>query len=185
MALLSKRRSSGDSTDGALEEARANAAAVTGVVRALADATTSAEAAKLALDAVRQAFGWKYGSYWRVDPTENVLRFAVESGDAGPEFRQVTLTATFAEGVGLAGRAWRARDMVFVPDLGQLADCVRAPVAQRVGVKSGVCFPLFDSGRVVGTMDFFATETLEPSQQRVEALRRIGPLVSQALERGP
>ncbi|OLB65948.1 MAG: chemotaxis protein [Actinobacteria bacterium 13_2_20CM_2_72_6] len=183
MALLSKRRSSGDSTDGALEEARGNAAAVTGVVRALADATTSAEAAKLALDAVRQAFGWKYGSYWRVDPTENVLRFAVESGDAGPEFRQVTLTATFAEGVGLAGRAWRARDMVFVPDLGQLADCVRAPVAQRVGVKSGVCFPLFDSGRVVGTMDFFATETLEPSQQRLETLRSIGLLVSQALER--
>src|SRR5438034_6825556 len=183
MGLLSRRRSSGTATDEALEEARANAAAVTGVVRALAGATTSAEAAKLALEAVRKAFGWKYCSYWRVDTTENVLRFAVESGDAGPEFRQVTLTATFAEGVGLAGRAWRTREMVFVKDLGQLADCCRAPVAQRVGVKSGVCFPLFENGAVVATMDFFATETLEPSEQRLETLRSIGLLVSQALER--
>ena len=28
-----------------------------------------------------------------------------------------TLAASFAEGVGLSGRAWRARDLVFVPNL--------------------------------------------------------------------
>ena len=44
----------------------------------------------------------------------NVLRFDVESGSAGEEFRKVTLAASFAEGVGLSGRAWRRRDLVFV-----------------------------------------------------------------------
>ena len=39
--------------------------------------------------------------------TPNVLRFDVESGSAGEEFREVTLAASFAEGVGLSGRAWR------------------------------------------------------------------------------
>ncbi|OLE29406.1 MAG: chemotaxis protein [Actinobacteria bacterium 13_1_20CM_3_71_11] len=183
MGFLTGRRGSVAGTDEALNEARANAAAVIRVVRALSKADTSDAAAKLALDAVRESFGWTYGSYWRVDTRDKVLRFVVESGGAGEEFRQVTLAATFAEGVGLAGRAWKAREMVFVPDLGQLADCVRAPVAQRVGVKSGVCFPLFEGGRVVGTMDFFATETLNPSEQRLETLRSIGLLVSQALER--
>ena len=43
-----------------------------------------------------------------------------------------------------------------------MTDCVRAPVAQKVGVKSGVCFPIIVDGDVVGTMDFFATETLAP-----------------------
>jgi len=182
MGLFGKRASAVDA-ETAVAEARENAAAVSTVVRALQGATTAADAARAALDAVRECFGWAYGSYWRVDPEAGVLRFAVESGDAGPEFRQVTLAASFAEGVGLSGRAWRAQDLVFVPDLGQMHDCVRAPVAQKVGVRSGICFPLTENGRVVGTMDFFATATLAPSEQRLETLRSVGLLVSQALER--
>ncbi|MEV6630277.1 GAF domain-containing protein [Actinoplanes sp. NPDC051470] len=153
------------------------------VLDALAGADTTAGAAQAALDAVRDSFGWAYGSYWRVNGAEKALRFVTESGDAGSEFRKVTRSASFAEGVGLAGRAWRARDLVFVADLGELADCVRAPVAQRAGVKSGVCFPLFEGGAVVATMDFFATETLDPSPQRLDTLRAVGRLVSQSLER--
>src|SRR5690606_9471492 len=132
---------------------------------------------------VREQFGWAYGSYWRIDDSAGVLRFAQESGDAGAEFRRVTLAASFSEGVGLSGRAWRARSLVFVDDLGDLPDCVRAPAAQRAGVRSGVCFPLLEGGVVTGTMDFFATERLELSGQRLDTLRTIGVLVSQAIER--
>ncbi|MEV1286354.1 GAF domain-containing protein [Micromonospora sp. NPDC049679] len=180
------RRNAGTRTTSlevALTEAAANASAVTAVVRALGAATSSEQAVRAALDTVRDCFGWVYGSYWRVDPEAGVLRFAVESGDAGPEFRQVTLSATFREGVGLSGRAWRSRDLVHVRDLGELADCVRAPVARTVGVQSGVCFPLLEGGDVVGTMDFFTTEVLDLSAQRLETLRSVGLLVSQSLER--
>ena len=65
-----------------------------------------------------------------------------------------------------------------------MTDCVRAPVAQRVGVKSGVCFPIIVGGEVVGTMDFFATETLTRAAQRLDALRNVGRLVSQATRDG-
>ena len=178
------RRAHGPAGQAALaDEAKANSAAVTAVVKALVSARTSEEAISTALDLVRERFGWAYGSYWRIDPAEGALRFVQESGDAGPEFRAVTLAASFRKGVGLAGRAWKSRDLVFVPDLGQLADCVRAPVAQKVGVRSGVCFPLLEDGVVAGTMDFFTTETLDPSPDRLDTLRAIGQLVSQAIER--
>ncbi|HKT05002.1 MAG TPA: GAF domain-containing protein [Rugosimonospora sp.] len=183
MGLFGARRTAGTEAEALVAEARANSGAVTKVLRALSGATTGAEVARVALDTVREAFGWVYGSYWRVNTEEKVLRFVVESGDAGPEFRQVTMSASFAEGVGLSGRAWRRRELVFVRDLGELTDCVRAPVAQRVGVRSGICFPLFEAGIVVGTMDFFSTDSLEPSEQRLETLRGIGLLVSQAMER--
>jgi GAF domain-containing protein len=165
-----------------LAESRANLDAVSAVALALAGVTSTAEAVGTALDEVRERFGWAYGSHWRVGP-DRALHFAQESGSAGAEFREVTRTATFAEGVGLSGRAWRARDLVFVPDLGELTDCVRAPAAQRVGVRSGICFPLIEGGRVTGTMDFFTTHTLDPSSERLDALRSIGVLVSQTLER--
>jgi GAF domain-containing protein len=156
--------------------------AVTNVVDALGHTNNSAIALKSALDAVRTAFGWAYGSYWQVDEQEGVLRFSVESGSAGEEFRKVTLAATFAEGVGLSGRAWRARDLVFVRDIGELTDCVRAPAAQRAGVRSGVCFPIITANRIVGTMDFFTTEYVELTESRASALRNVQRLVSQRLD---
>jgi GAF domain-containing protein len=179
---ISSRRPVVD-TSAELAEARSDVTAVTRVLMALDGAATEEQVARAALDTVRECFGWAYGSYWKIDAGDHALHFAVESGDAGREFREVTLTASFAEGVGLSGRAWRSRDLFFVADLGEMTDCVRAPAAQRVGVRSGVCFPIMRGTEVLGTMDFFATETLAPSKERLDALRAVGKLVSQAFSR--
>jgi GAF domain-containing protein len=156
--------------------------AVTTSVTKVGACTEEEQALRTALDTVREEFGWEYGSYWAVDPAERVLKFQVESGTAGEEFRRVTLAASFAEGVGLAGRAWRTRDLVFVRDLGELTDCVRAPAAQRAGVRSGVCLPVVVGDEVLGTMDFFTTETIELSDSRRGSLRNVARLVSQRLD---
>ncbi|NHC45716.1 methyl-accepting chemotaxis protein [Motilibacter aurantiacus] len=165
-----------------LQETLNDRAAVTEVVSKVSLAKDEQAALRIALDTVRSAFGWQYGSFWALDEEANVLRFAVESGSAGDEFRKVTLAASFAEGVGLSGRAWRARDLVFVRDLAEVSDCVRAPSAQRAGVKSGVCFPILSNGRVIGTMDFFVTRAIELSETRASALRNVQQLVSQRLD---
>jgi GAF domain-containing protein len=165
-----------------LKETLDDREAVTTVVGQVGEARDEASALRTALETVRSAFGWAYGSYWALDEAANVLRFSVESGSAGDEFRQVTLSASFAEGVGLSGRAWRSRDLVFVRDLAEVTDCVRAPAAQRAGVRSGVCFPIIADGRVVGTMDFFVTETIDLSDSRASALRNVQQLVSQRLD---
>ncbi|WP_300578648.1 methyl-accepting chemotaxis protein [uncultured Nocardioides sp.] len=164
-------------------DAMADANAFNKTLAVLAGATTREEAIQRTLDTVREEFGWAYGSFWAIDESDGLLHFDSESGDAGPEFRQVTLAATFAEGVGLSGRAWQSRDLFFTPDIGQMTDCVRAPVAQRVGVKSGLCFPVIVDGQVIGTMDFFMLQTIEPSPQRLDTLRNVGRLVSQAFSR--
>ena len=164
-------------------EAISNSTAVNTVLTRLASVTSLELAVQIALDTVRAEFGWAYGSYWKIDPSDQTLKFAIESGDAGADFRRVTLESSFAEGVGLSGRAWQTRDLFFTPDLGEMTDCVRAPVAQRAGVKSGVCFPIIVNGRVVATMDFFATQTVNLSEQRLEALRTVGRLVSQTVQR--
>ena len=170
-------------TEAANQETAENVTAVNRVLEAVTRAATSAEAARMALDTVKDAFGWAYGSYWTVDPKDNALHFSVESGSVNEEFRRVTMEASFREGEGLSGRAWKARELYFVEDLGELKDCVRAPVARRAGVKSGIAFPLVLDGKVAGTMDFFAMETLYPSQERLDALKNVGRLVSGAFTR--
>ena len=166
----------------ALRETLNERQAVTAVVAKVGEAADEQTAIRLALETVRTSFGWAYGSYWALDEEAAVLRFRTESGSAGSEFRQVTATASFAEGVGLSGRAWRSRDLVFVRDLAELTDCVRAPAAQRAGVRSGVCLPIMEGDRVLGTMDFFSTDTIDQlSESRAAALRNVQILVSQRL----
>jgi methyl-accepting chemotaxis protein len=161
----------------------AESKAVSRVIEAIGMAETPDEAARLALDTVRDAFGWAYGSFWRVEAREGALKFATDSGSVSEEFRRVTMDARFREGEGLSGRAWRQRDLVFVPDLAEVRDCSRAPVARRAGVKSGVCFPIAVDGQVVGTMDFFALTEIEMTDERLETLRNVGRLVSSSMER--
>jgi GAF domain-containing protein len=168
---------------GELTEAGTDVEAVTEIVRVMETATSPGDAIGTVLRLVRERFGWAYGSYWELDQAAQVLRFAQECGTVNDEFRKVTLAASFAEGVGLSGRSWRQRDLVFVGNLADLTDCVRAPAATQAGVRSGICFPIIDGGKVVGTMDFFATEELQPSQNRLNVLRAIGVLVSGTLAR--
>lgn len=166
-----------------LDEAHANTAAIISVLNVLTAATNFREAIESVLEAVRREFGWSYGSYWTLDRERRELRFAHDSGDVSDAFRNVTMTSTFAEGVGLNGRTWRQRDLFFVEDIGELSDCARAPVAREMGVKSGVCFPIVVLGEVIGTMDFFVMHTLHLTVGRREALRNVGRLVSAAITR--
>jgi len=141
-------------------------------------AETAEDVAQVSLEAVREGFGWSYGSCWMVDSQENALRHLTDSGTVSEEFRRVTAEARFREGEGLAGKTWKSRDLVFVPDLSQVRDCSRAPAAQRAGIKTAVCFPIISEGKVIGTMDFMATESVELSDEWKEALRGIARLVS-------
>ena len=165
------------------EELAANTTAVNQLLLALGRARTVRDVITAALGSVREAFAWSYGSYWEIQPEEQALRFSQDSGSVSEDFRRVTAEARFREGEGLNGQAWQTRDLVFVPDLGDMKTCSRAPVAKRSGLKSGVCFPIMLNGKMIGTMDFFTEERITPSASRLDALRNVGRLVSSAMEK--
>ena len=105
-----------DTTQDAIADSHANVTAITKVLDALSRAVDADTAVQAALDAVKESFGWAYGSYWHIPSGEDALVFGLESGEVGAEFRRVTLSASFREGVGLSGRTWRDRDLVFCID---------------------------------------------------------------------
>lgn len=159
-----------------------NAKATSQVLQDIEKTTSPTEVAQVALRTVKEQFDWAYGSFWTLDTEREALVFSIETGSVTPEFTQVTRDAAFEKGVGLSGRTWQKKQLMFVQDLGTMVDCCRRESAQRAGVKSGVCFPVIVEDRVIGTMDFFATETLMPSEGRLSALRNIGQMVSKRFE---
>jgi methyl-accepting chemotaxis protein len=165
------------------EEAEVNAKAMIQVMQHVGAARGLDDALRAALDAMRSEFGWSYGSVWAKDRDGAAMRHRAESGTVSEEFRSVTREAAFTRGVGLVGRVWAQRELVFVPDLGQVSDCVRAPAAVRAGVRAGVGLPIILDGDVWGTIDLFTTEAREMSADRRETLRSISRMVSAAVER--
>ena len=159
-------------------ESVANTRALIDTVNGIVQSHTVNEIIRVTLDTVRSRLGWSYGSYWEVDKAQNVLVFSLDSGELDAEFHRVTRAAKFREGEGLNGRAWRLRDLVHVEDIGELTDCCRAPIARRSGLKTAVCLPLVLQDRILGTMDFFASGTLEMSPTRLEVLRVIARCAS-------
>ena len=159
-------------------EANANTQAMVDTINSIIRAETIDDIVRVTLDNIRKEFGWVYASYWTVDAAENVLVFSLESGRVDNEFQRLTRTARFREGEGLNGRSWRLRDMVHVTDLGELHDCCRAPLARRAGITTAIALPVMRDDQVIGTLDFFAIQSVEISQARLAALRTIGQLAS-------
>ena len=166
-----------------LAEAGENTAAILKVVEALNRADSVDKALLAALNTVREAFGWVYGTFWTFDEGERVLRFALESGSIAEEFRRMTMAERFHENEGLPGRAWKSRDLAFLPDFGEERTFPRAAVARQHGIKSALCLPIFVDGQLIGTMDFFALEILSPTLERLEVLRKVVKMVATAIVR--
>jgi GAF domain-containing protein len=168
---------------GTLPEAQMDVLVIMNLIHALGRARTPDDVARAALETVRRTFGWAYGSYWILGETSNALRFVLESGSLGEEFQRVTSEARFREVGGLLRRTLRSRELQFVEDLSDIADCARARAAQEAGVKSGFCFPILVRGEGAGVMDFLTLETVALSPERLAVLRYVGQLVSAAVER--
>ena len=110
-------------------------------------------------------------------------------GTVGEEFQRVTRTAQVprrgrAQRPGLAAARPRVRRRISP----NLPTASRAPVAMRDGIRSGVCLPILQEDKLIGTMDFFATAVVvsrrcsarNPSCSRQGGLGKIGQLFRQA-----
>lgn len=153
------------------------------VIHGLMSCRSKEDIIKVALSKVCEAFGWVYASFWAYDQLNNNLAFSADHGHVNNAFREVTLKTRFKKGVGLSGRAWQQGEMISVPNLGEVRDCPRAPLAQAAGVKSGIAFPIYQKEAFIGTLDFFSLESLQSSENRNLALKQVSQLVNEAFSR--
>jgi signal transduction histidine kinase len=121
-----------------------------------------------------------------VDTTANVLR-CVEVwqrdavGDA--QFEAEGRKSAFMRGVGLPGRVWSSREPVYVPDLVDDADFLRAPIAGSEVLHAAFGFPILLGDEVLGVMEFFGHDIRPPDQPLLDMMLTIGSQVGQFIER--
>jgi len=173
-------------TDASASEDGVNCNALIRVFESLASAATQQELMHAVLESVLESFGWAYASYWNIvrnELNQPVLTCSFDLGQADEQFRSATKCAKFVVGTGLPGMACQTRDFVFLNDVATAKNFPRAQAAMASGIKSGFSVPVMMSSNVVGAIEFFSSETLSPSEERLTALRGIRSILAAALER--
>ena len=74
------------------------------------------------------------------------------------EFVQSTEGNAFSVGQGLPGRIWQTGKAVWIKDVVSEPGCPRSVSAMKVGLHSGLGFPVLSGNKVLGVMEFFNRE---------------------------
>jgi PAS domain S-box-containing protein len=161
-------------------------AARTAVTRALAEASSLAEAAPTILQAICVNLEWAMGALWRVDQELGGIRCVDvwhAPSTAVAEFERVTRESLFPPGVGLPGRVWAAARSAWIPDVTKDDNFPRAPSASREGIHAAFGFPILFGREVLGVLEFFSRDIQEPDADLLLALSVIGSQIGQFMER--
>jgi two-component system sensor histidine kinase/response regulator len=154
--------------------------------RVLGDSPTLVEAVPRMIRAVCEGLGWQYGALWEVDRARNVMQCAGMWQPASlsfNEFAAQTKTQTFAPGVGLPGRVWTSRQPAWIPDVTQDGNFPRATVARKVGLHAAFAVPVVQGETVIGVMEFFNRDILEPTPELLAMMTTVGKQVALYVQR--
>lgn len=154
------------------------------VTRVLVEATPYPDPGPAILQAIGESLGWDVGLFWQVEPITNTLRCVDvwrAPGIAVPAFERMGRGMTLSPGVGLAGRAWEARQPVWAENLGMVGGRTEG-AKDRELMRSGCAFPIQNGGGVLGALEFFSHDIQRTDPDLLQVLTGIGSQVAQHVE---
>jgi signal transduction histidine kinase len=106
-------------------------------------------------------------------------------GDPGKfdVFQKITEDTPMQVGVGLPGRVLASGKPDWIIDVTKDPNFPRAKLAENIGVRAGFAFPILIGQEVVGVMEFFSTEAVEPDKEMLAIMAQIGTQLGRVLER--
>ena len=156
------------------------------VARIMAESESLEDAAPGLLQAICESLGCDMGQLWRLDREAESLRWLaalrVNSLDA-LEFEEASRNRSFTRGVGLPGRIWANEKSEWIETLTRDDDFPRADLALRSGLVSAFGFPIMLGHVVMGVMEFFSRDRLEPDPTLLEIMNGVGNQIGQFVER--
>ena len=153
------------------------------LIESLESKNSTDDVIKSALEVLRAGYGWEYGSFWKLNEAEEVLKFFSDSGIVHNDFKKINQTASFSKGEGLCGRVWESKQPYFTANITEIPDCPRAAIAKKHNIRSALCLPLIIEGKVVGTIDFLTGNIIDLNDDQLGVFRSYAKIISNTLTR--
>jgi two-component system cell cycle sensor histidine kinase/response regulator CckA len=156
------------------------------VTRILADETLLSDAAPLFLELMASELECEVGSLWRLDLAVNALR-CVETwsapGDQFATFSENSSKINFSRDVALPGKVWATGQPLWIADLAQQPDLLRAEHFAPAGLRSALAFPIVDRQVVIGALEFVGRNVLPVNDGLLALLQALGQQIGQFMAR--
>ena len=131
--------------------------------------------------------GWPVGHLYFMDNEKDILNptgiWHLEDPKQFESFKKVTEATPLRFGEGLPGRVLASGKADWIIDVSKDKNFPRARQAVEIGVRAGFAFPIFIDTKVIGVMEFFSVEALEPDPRLLEVMESVGFLLGRIFER--
>ncbi|MTJ17426.1 GAF domain-containing protein [Dolichospermum sp. UHCC 0299] len=156
------------------------------VTNALAGAINIHNTTHRTLKGICQTLAWDWGEIWVLDKSENILRCLDIWYESGSEFKQleeITRKITFAPGIGLPGRILSKFQPIWLTDICNDQNFLRADIASQVGLKTAFGFPIHGGNTNIGVMVFFSKNMQLENADLLKGMMSIGKQIGQFIKR--
>jgi hypothetical protein len=129
---------------------------------------------------------WDWGEIWVMDKSENILRCLDIWYESGSEFKQleeITRKITFAPGIGLPGRILSKFQPIWLTDICNDQNFLRADIASQLGLKTAFGFPIHGGNTNIGVMVFFSKNMQLENADLLKGMMSIGKQIGQFIKR--
>jgi PAS domain S-box-containing protein len=152
----------------------------------LAEAVSLDEATRRIVEVLCQSEGWEFGALWTLDPLGQ--RLLCSGHSHAPALQASALVASslavaFRLGQGMPGRVWESRSALFVPDVGEDPNYIRAPQALEAGLRSALGLPILHAGHLVGVLEFAMSDPGSMDDGLLDSLGAVGRQLGQFIVR--
>ncbi len=98
-------------------------------------------------------------------------------------FRRITEATRLASGTGLPGTVLASGEPAWIADVTRSSNFPRVSQAKEIGIRAGFAFPIMIGTKIVGVMEFFSREAVEPDARLLDAMRHVGTQLGRVIER--
>jgi PAS domain S-box-containing protein len=154
------------------------------VTRVLVRSPDWPEAVTESMRIVCESLDWALSQLWTVDADQSLIRWRSSwSRHDCAEFVAASKALVFGKGQGLPGRTWLKAAPEWIEDAPDDPARPRARWAAQCGLHGALCFPLVAGARVLGVLEFFATDRRRPQDELLQALVALGSQLGEYIVR--
>jgi PAS domain S-box-containing protein len=157
------------------------------VARHMASSESLHDAIRGIIQVMCERLDWACGARWSLDEGENRLH-CLESwsvpDEAIADFLGESARATFVPGrSGLIREVLATGKSVWISDVTQKPDFLRAALAAKAGLKGAFALPVLIGDRVLGAVEFFSREARHPDDWLLSVTLAVGHQIGQLMLR--
>ena len=130
-------------------------------------------AARFFIKNICQLNNWVYGEFWLPDKDNT---FMIWSGcwskdeDYFEKFSKFSLMHKFSKGVGLIGKIWEEKNLIWINDLFSNTNFLRTELAIKSRLNSAIGIPILNEEKVILLLCFFLNNLSSNDQENAKAI---------------